>query len=217
MSVIRNLKKNYKEGRGEFNIHIPHLSICDEGVSAVVGPSGAGKSSLLRILSGLDSCWGWEWIFKGQDMALLEVQKRKIGFVFQSLELFPHMSALQNIQFAGENTNPSWKKELKFLISSLDLHSCAETKADKLSGGEQQRTALARALITAPRILFLDEPFSSLDQDNKSKARQVVFQMVRHYKIPALLVSHDEEDVSSLAHTVVYIQNGRIEKTKSLV
>ena len=208
MSTIKNLKKKY----GRFVIDIPELTLPDQGITALIGASGAGKTSFLRILSALDTCSSLEWIFQEQDLAQLPIRERKIGFVFQNLELFPHMTSYENIQFAGEISKKKWKKELEFLIQSLNLSPIIHQKASELSRGEAQRVALSRALITRPRILFLDEPFSSLDDDNRNKASMLVKQMVEHYKIPALLISHHSEDIKNLSQKIIKIQNGKIQK-----
>ena len=133
---------------------------------------------------------------------------------FQDLELFPHASVIQNIKLAGEfSRSKDWKKDLDFLIFSLDLNHCHNQKAYEVSRGEAQRTALARALMTLPRILFLDEPFSSLDEINKVKAQKLIQKIIEYYKIPALLISHDKKDVYSLSHTVIQLQKGqKVEK-----
>lgn len=209
MSVIKNLRKKY----GHFLIDIPELNIPDQGITALIGPSGAGKTSFLRILSGLDLCASLQWIFHEKDLAKLPIRERKIGFVFQSLELFPHMTAYENIRFAGEISTKFWKKDLEFLIQSLDLSRFIHQKASELSRGEAQRVALSRALVTRPRILFLDEPFSSLDDENRNKASSLVKQMVEHYKIPTLLVSHHSEDIQNLSQKIIKIQNGKTDLT----
>lgn len=206
MSIIKNLRKKY----GNFIIDIPKLTLPDQGITALVGASGAGKTSFLRILSGLDACSSLEWIFHEKNLAQLPVRERKIGFVFQSLELFPHMTAYENIQFAGEANQTSWKKDMDFLIPSLNLSHVIHQKTSELSRGEAQRTALARALAIHPRILFLDEPFSSLDDENRSKASLLVKQMSEHYKIPVLLVSHHSEDIQNLSQKIIKIKNGKI-------
>ena len=207
MSVVKHLTKKY----GEFVIHVPSLSMEDQGVTSLVGTSGSGKTSFLRILSGLDSCSSLEWIFEKKDLAKLPIEERNIGFVFQNLELFPHMNVKENINFAAQARGGVKLSHFDFLIHSLDLSLCLRKKASSISRGEAQRTALARSLIVRPRILFLDEPFSSLDEENKKKARQLVKILVQEWKIPVILVSHDTQDVESLSHTVVFLKNGRIQ------
>ena len=205
--IIRNLKKNYSS----FQIHIPNLELLDQGVNALVGPSGSGKTSFLRILSGLDPCHCLEWIFHEQDLAKLPIAERKIAFVFQSLELFPHMTAYENIRFAGLSSQSTiWKQELDFLLKRLNISYCQNRRSDNLSRGEAQRVALARALVIQPRILFLDEPFSSLDDEHRKKALNLVKEMITHYKIPALLVSHNSEDIQFLAQKIIHIKDGQL-------
>ena len=208
MSIVKNLRKKY----GNFIIDIPELDLPDQGITGFVGESGAGKTSFLRILSGLDACSSLKWIFHNQDLAQLPIRERKIGFVFQTLELFPHMTAYENIQFASEVSKTSRKKDIDFLIQSLDLSEIIRQKASELSRGEAQRIALARALATHPRILFLDEPFSSLDDENRNKASSLVKQMTAHYKIPVLLVSHHSEDINNLSQKIIRIKKGKIQK-----
>lgn len=209
MSIIKHLKTDYHS----FHLDIDHLEIADQGVTALIGPSGSGKTTILRLLSGLIPCPSLEWIRDDQNLAQLPIEKRRIGFVFQTLELFPHMTAYQNIKFAVQCSSvKDSQMNTEFLISSLSLESCLDTKADQLSGGEKQRVALARALAIRPQILFLDEPFSSLDMDNKTSALNLIKEMISYYNIPALLISHDKDDVTSLAHTIIQIEQGRIIK-----
>lgn len=208
MSVVYGIKKQY----APFNLDIPELELKETGITGLVGPSGSGKTSILKILSGLVSCPSLKWIWDGVDIAQLPIESRKIGFVFQTLELFPHMTALQNIQFATHKKN----KDIDFLISTLQIKNCLNTLATSLSQGEKQRVALARALSIQPRILFLDEPFSSLDEENKSNAKALIEHVIGHYKIPALLISHDKEDILSLSHSVVHIENGSLNQIESI-
>ena len=205
--IIRNLKKNYSS----FQINIPYLELLEQGVSALVGPSGSGKTSFLRILSGLDECPSLEWIFNNQDINKLSIADRKIAFVFQNLELFPHMTAYENIKFAGVSSkSPHWKEEASFLLKNLNIDYCKNQRSDQLSRGEAQRVALVRSLVIQPRVLFLDEPFSSLDDEHRKKALNLVKDIIEHYKIPAILVSHLKEDVEFLAQKIVHIKNGQI-------
>ena len=213
MSLVENLSKDY----GDFRIHIPRWEISDHGITALKGPSGAGKTSVFRLLIGLDSCPGLRWNFKGIDLAGLNPPERELGIVFQTLELFPHMSAEENILFAAKARGLSKTEaalRLKELASDLRMHDYLPRKAAVLSGGEAQRVALARAVIARPRFLFLDEPFSSLDPELRSEARQLVKRVIERLGLPTLLITHDQADLDDLAETVVTIQNGQLQANR---
>lgn len=209
MSIVKNLRRDFSD----FLIDIPEWEIADQGVTALWGPSGSGKTTVFRTLLGLEPCPGLEWKFHDLDLAKLPVPQRRLGVVFQSLELFPHMSVQENVLFAAEARGlpmAETASRMARLIHELHLGNCLKRKVSVISGGEAQRTALARAIVGKPRFLFLDEPFSSLDSDLKQDARAVVKKVIEEFKIPTLLISHDREDVSSLAQTVVRIENGRL-------
>lgn len=209
MSLVENLVKHY-EG---FSLMIPGWEIPDLGVTALWGPSGAGKTSVFRVLIGLEDCPGLKWTFGGEDLAALPVPQRRLGVLFQSLELFPHMTARENIEFAAAaaRLEPGLAAErFKQLSEDLRMGGYLTRKAHLLSGGEAQRVALARAVIGGPRFLFLDEPFSALDAELKSDARAMVKRVIEKYQIPTLLITHDPEDLKALAQTVVKIAGGKL-------
>ncbi len=199
----------------DFKIDIPSWEILENGVTALWGPSGAGKTSVLRLLIGLDRPKSLRWIFQGEDIAKLSTPQRRLGVVFQSYELFPHMSAKENILFAAESRKiPSERaaKSLDEFVQILKLENCLNRKAALLSGGEKQRTALARALIGEPRLLMLDEAFSALDEAMRGEARELVKKVIQLKKISTILITHDPQDIKALAHKVSEIQAGKIVK-----
>jgi sulfate transport system ATP-binding protein/putative spermidine/putrescine transport system ATP-binding protein len=209
MSLVENLVKHY-EG---FSLNIPRWEIPARGVTALWGPSGAGKTSVFRVLIGLEPCPGLKWTLGGEDLASLPVPARRLGVLFQSLELFPHMTAQENIEFAAHASKlePTVAAErFKSLSDELRMGSYLARKAHLLSGGEAQRVALARAVIAGPRFLFLDEPFSALDAELKTEARAVVKRVIEKYQIPTLLITHDPDDLRDLAQNVVKISHGRL-------
>src|SRR5262249_35209412 len=131
MSLIKNLKRDY-DG---FAIDIPSWELNDSGVTALWCPSGAGKTSVLRLLIGLEPCPGLEWHFNGEDLARLPPPARRLGVVFQTLELFPHMSARENILFAARVRDiPGREERLRELTEDLRLNACLDRKAALLSG-----------------------------------------------------------------------------------
>lgn len=209
MSLVEGLIKNYDD----FSISIPRWEIADEGVTALSGPSGSGKSTVLRILIGLIACPGFRWTFKGVDLAALSVADRRLGVVFQSLELFPHMTARENIVFAARARGIlTGQSDFERLVVELRLENTLERSVQTLSGGERQRVAIARALIGQPRVLLLDEPFSSLDMDLRDDARKLVRAIIDKRGIPTILVTHDPRDLEVLADRVDRIRDGRIQK-----
>lgn len=212
MSSVRNLKRDY----GDFLLDIPQWEILDQGVTALWGPSGSGKTTVFRMLLGLEKPGeGFSWLMDGVDLAKLSTPERKLGVVFQTLEIFPHMTALENIRFAAEaRRRPSGEAErhLEELVETLELGKCLDRRASLLSGGERQRVALARALIGQPRILLLDEPFSALDADLKAEARGLVRKALERERIPAILISHDRQDLAAFAGKISEIADGRIHR-----
>lgn len=213
MSLVRNLIRQY-EG---FALNIPEWQIPDHGITALWGPSGSGKTSVFRLLIGLEPCPDLSWQFGEVNLASLPAPERRLGVVFQTLELFPHMTAAENILFAARARRlpqDEAQQKLGELARDLSLQNCLQRKAALLSGGEAQRVALARAVIAQPRFLFLDEPFSSLDAELKVEARAVVREVIDKRQLPTLLITHDEEDLATLAQTVVGIRAGRLTAVK---
>lgn len=209
MSVVENLFKKY-DG---FEIEIPRWEILDQGVTALWGASGSGKTTVFRVLIGLEECPGFKWNWSGEDLARLSIPERRLGVVFQSLDLFPHLSARENIDFAVKARKiprPQAQERFEKLIEVLNLKDFMDRRAELLSGGEKQRVALARALMSFPRMLLLDEPFSALDESLKDGARQFLKDLLKETGTPALLITHDERDLVYLADQVTKIAKGRI-------
>jgi sulfate transport system ATP-binding protein/putative spermidine/putrescine transport system ATP-binding protein len=209
MSVVEGLAGDF----AEFRVDIPKWEILDSGVTALSGPSGSGKTTVLRMLIGLIPCPTMKWNLRGVDLAALPIGERRLGVVFQSLELFPHMTGRENVLFAARARRiPEGEAEANFkeLIQELRLSDCIDRAVQVLSGGERQRIALARALIGQPRVLLLDEPFSSLDIQLREEARALVKTVIQRRQIPTILITHDSRDLEVLADRVDQIRAGRL-------
>lgn len=214
MSLVEDLVYDY----GDFKVEIPRWEIADKGITVLRGPSGSGKTSVFRILIGLEKTAQFRWVFEGVDLAKLPVAERRLGVVFQSLDLFPHMTARENIEFAAKSRKLSGNEtqsRLKHFSETLRMGSFLDREAALLSGGERQRTALARALIGKPRMLLLDEPFSALDEELRDESRKLVRNLVTQEGLPALLITHESRDVEMLGDRVFEIRNGRLQMGQS--
>lgn len=209
MSVIKGIYLK----QDDFVLDVPEMRVLDQGVTALMGPSGAGKSTLIRVLLGLEPAKGWSWRLGETEISPLPVSRRGFGVVFQTLELFPHLSAFENIYFplrARGDLSEGARARVERLMKRLEISDLRERKPARLSGGERQRVAIARALSFSPRFVFLDEPFSSLDQDLRRSSRGLVSEILREEDVPALLVTHDPADVESLSQLTHVMKGGKL-------
>ena len=196
-----------------------NLEINAGEVVAIVGPSGCGKSTLLHILGSLDKADMGEIVINNTGLSLLSGNKlaafrnKHIGFVFQFHHLLPEFTALENVcipgWLAGRNRNEV-KEKAEGLLKLLGLVDRNENKPNQLSGGEQQRVAVARALINNPDIVFADEPTGNLDSANAQELHQLFFDLRKQFNQTFLIVTHNEE-LSQLSDRVLHMKDGRIE------
>ena len=206
MALIKNINLKF----GSFELRLDQLQLPDEGVTAIQGPSGSGKTTFFNTLIGLHNPKNWSWVMQGVDLAQLNIADRRLGVVFQNFELFPHMTAEENIKIVFQARSKNrFADSVSQYIDKLALSSCWKTRASDLSGGEKQRVALLRALVSDPRMLLLDEPFSALDPQLRIQARELVKSILLDLKIPVYLITHDESDVQFLAQHKVALQNGQ--------
>jgi len=181
---------------------------------ALVGPSGGGKTTLLNIVAGLVTpkagriAIGDAVLFDSATGANLPPRERRIGYVFQEARLFPHYSVRGNLLYGASAAGPAL---IGFdeLVDWLGLRPLLDRKPDKLSGGEQQRVAIGRALLSRPRALLLDEPLSSLDEARREDLLKLIADLRDRFAIPLILVSHRREEVERLALEVAQVEPGR--------
>ena len=188
-----------------------------QGVTAVFGPSGSGKSSLLRTISGFEQprCGyiglGEETWFDSERGTDVPAYRRPVGFLFQDARLFSHLDVAGNLAFAEHRSQGQPTSfHLEDLIEIFDLDALLPRRVDKLSGGERQRVALARTLLTRPRLLLLDEPLSALDQERKAEILPYLDRTQAAFHLPTLYVSHDIDEVAHIADQVLVLVDGQV-------
>ena len=189
----------------------------DPGITILYGPSGAGKTTLLDCIVGLTAPDSGrivigDRVFFDRDLgANLAVRRRRVGYVFQDLALFPHLSAEKNIAYGLAGVDPSERRiKTNAILESFRIAHVRDRKPGEISGGEQQRVALARALVTDPCVLLLDEPLAALDAATKSKIIDDLRAWNQAHRVPILYVTHSREEVFALGERVLVLDHGRI-------
>lgn len=185
------------------------------GVLTVMGPSGSGKTTLLSLVGGfLDPAFAASGrvVLDGRVLGGLRPEDRRVGLLFQDALLYPHLSVGGNLLFgltADVRGRAERRARAEAALEEVGLAGCFDRDPATLSGGEQARVALARTLLSRPRALLLDEPFSRLDADRRAAVRALVFRLVAERAIPAVLVTHDRADAEAAGGPVVEIGGGR--------
>jgi len=185
--------------------------IAPGGVLTVMGSSGAGKSTLLAYVGGfLDPAFSASGtvLVDGEDITALPAERRRVGLLFQDALLFPHMSVIGNLVFAlPESVKGREARQGRALnaLRGVGLDGLGGRDPDTLSGGEKARVALARVLLSEPRALLLDEPFSRLDADLRRQVRELVFAKARESGLPTLMVTHDPADAEAARGEIVTV------------
>lgn len=194
------------------------LDVGHAEIISIVGSSGAGKTTLLQILGTLDNPTSGKLIIEGQNpfelnqKALAAFRNKHLGFVFQFHQLLPEFTAIENIALpaliSGLNQTDAFKAA-NLLLEQFNLTSRADHKPNELSGGEQQRIAVARALINKPAIVFADEPSGNLDSENANALHQLFFELREQFKQSFVIVTHNRE-FAQMAQKSLEMQDGRI-------
>jgi putative ABC transport system ATP-binding protein len=214
---VINLSKRVADASGELTIlHSINFTVQRGETLAIVGASGSGKSTLLGLLAGLDTPSDGQVILDGSDIYALDedgragLRKDKLGFVFQSFQLLPHLTALENVMLPLELRGAiDAKEKATEMLGRVNLSSRLGHYPKYLSGGEQQRVALARAFVTEPPLLFADEPTGSLDAATGEAVIQLMFELNRERGSTLILVTHDLSIAARCGRTIT-ISAGRM-------
>ncbi|MDK6805858.1 ABC transporter ATP-binding protein [Aerococcus sp. UMB7834] len=210
--TVKNLSKSFGKQQVLNDIS---FDLKEGSLLAVLGPSGCGKTTLLRCLAGFEQVDQGEISLDGQDMLNLPAQDRPISTVFQSFGLFPHLNVADNITYglriAGVR-KPERQERVAAIAKTVGLTQYLQARIQDLSGGQQQRVALARSLVIAPRLLLLDEPFSSLDRRLRLAMREEVKDIQRQTGVTTILVTHDQEEAFAMADRILLLDAGRIQQ-----
>ena len=210
MLELKNISKTY-EGR----LLLDHISFTVKAGETVclLGASGSGKSTLLRIIAGLEFPESGHILFNKIDLASTPPHLRDFGLVFQDYGLFPHLNIFDNIAFGLKMRKlplPQVNQRVASLMKQIDLEGFEKRKVTDLSGGEQQRVALARVLVTQPRLLMFDEPLGALDRTLKEDLLKELRGILQKSGIPAIYVTHDQDEAFTLADRILLLHDGEI-------
>lgn len=187
------------------------LDIKKGEIVSLLGPSGSGKTTLLNIILGLTKMDRGKIIFDGIDMSNMPMKKRGFNIVFQDYALFPNLNAYDNIVYGLRNQKGlATEEELQEYIGLLGLKPHIHKKIGELSGGQKQRVALARTLVTKPKVLLLDEPLSALDGVIKESIKSRIQSIAKEFQLTTIIVTHDPEEALTLSDKVLIINEGTI-------
>ena len=210
--IIRSLSqlKDNKKILDDINFNIPiHKVVC------LVGPSGCGKTSLLRVIAGLDKFNSGEIFFDNKLISKpqfsIPTEDRNIGLVFQESNLFPHLNVFKNVSFGSKKKKfKDIQKETFGILKKIGLPHFSNIYPHQLSSGQKQLVAIARSLITKPKLLMMDEPFANLDQRLKNKIRDITLHLLQKTFTTALIVTHDPEDAMFMGDFIAVMNKGKI-------
>ncbi len=200
------------------------LDVAEGEIIALLGASGCGKTTLLRLIAGLETPDAGEIWIAGERVAadgrnIYAPRARGIGFVFQDLALWSHMTVAGNLDFVLSSIGVSKqarKMRIEEALRMVRIEPFADAYLHRMSGGEQQRAAIARALVARPRLLLLDEPLSSLDADLKTSLLAELAALQKALNVTTIHVTHDRDEAAAFADRVVLMREGRIEQTERL-
>lgn len=216
MIEVKELTKFYGNGESRFQVlKNISLKIEDGDFAVITGASGSGKSTLLNVVSGLEQPEGGQIFYDGRDIAafsdsrLTEFRRENIGFIFQQYYLLPNMNVAQNVRMGADLAA---NRDYKAIIEAVGLKDKLHKYPRELSGGEQQRVSVARALAKKPKVLFLDEPTGALDEQTGRQVLNYISELQKQYGFTIVMVTHNL-NIAEMAGTVIRMNSGKISET----
>lgn len=213
MIEVRKLSKFYGSGESRFQVlKNISLKIKDGDFVVILGASGSGKSTLLNVMSGLEHPEDGQVIYDEKDITafsdsqLTQFRKENIGFIFQQYYLLPNMNVEKNVKMGADLAN---NKDYKNIIEAVGLKEKSYKYPSQLSGGEQQRVSIARALAKKPKVLFLDEPTGALDEQTGRSVLHYICELHKEYGFTIVMVTHNQ-NIAEMADTVIMMNSGKI-------
>ncbi len=213
---VRSLKRSFEPGRPA--VDDVTFSMGEGEIVCLLGPSGCGKTTLLRLIAGLEPADGGEVWIDGSDIGPIPAHQRDFGMMFQDFALFPHKNVFDNVAFGLRMQGDSQEdvaKRVNEMLDLVDLEGLGERDIDQLSGGEQQRVALARSLAPGPRLLMLDEPLGALDRSLRERLMIELRMILKRVGVTSLYVTHDQTEAYAVSDRVAVMNRGRIEQLES--
>lgn len=212
MLAIENIHKRYE---GQPLLKGVTFQVRAGETVCLLGPSGSGKSTLLRIIAGLEEAEAGRVLWDGIDLIGVPAHRRNFGLMFQEYALFPHRNVAENVAFGLRMQNlpkDEIRRRVSEALARVEMSAFAHRRVTDLSGGEQQRVALARALAPRPRLLMLDEPLGALDRALREQLETFLRGLLHETGIPAIYVTHDQEEAFAIADRLILLHEGRVEQ-----
>ena len=218
MSILRVEQLTGGYGRGPDVLHDVSFSVEPGTVTAILGPSGSGKSTLLRLLAGLETPRRGRIHVDGKDVSAVRPGERGVAMVFQDALLYPHMTVRGNLEFAARQAKVTPDRSaLEAVADRLGIADLLKRRPSDLSGGERQRAATARAMVTNPKMLFLDEPLAHVDPPRRATIRDALVALRDDGGRALLWVTHDYRDLDGVADQIIVLDEGRVVQSGSAI